>query len=61
MRTKAASELRDHVAVVSREVLGDGFTKFMNDVNRRIFELVHSQDIGDKLGGIAAIGAGRVF
>ena len=28
----------------------------MNDVNRIIFELIHSNDNNDKLGGILAIG-----
>ena len=28
----------------------------MNDVNKRIFELIHSKTINEKLGGIAAIG-----
>jgi hypothetical protein len=28
----------------------------MNDVNRRIFELIHSGEVSDKLAGIVAIG-----
>ena len=41
---------------VSRELAGEIFTKFMNDVNRRIFELVHSNETNEKIGGILAIG-----
>ena len=31
------------------------FTKFINDVNRRIFELVNGSEANDKIGGIMAI------
>jgi len=34
----------------------DSFTKFMNDLNRRIFDLVNSQDVHEKMGGINVIG-----
>ena len=44
------------VIAVSREVSGETFSKFMNDVNRRIFELIQSNDVYDKIGGILAIG-----
>ncbi|KNC98625.1 uncharacterized protein SPPG_06307 [Spizellomyces punctatus DAOM BR117] len=54
-RLRAANELRDHVIAVSREISGEAFTKFVNDVNRRIFELIHSNDNNDKIGGILAI------
>jgi len=43
------------VSAVSRELSGENFTKFINDINRRIFELVNSNDYHDKLGGILAI------
>lgn len=43
------------VKLVSRELNGEAFTKFMNDINRRIFELIHSQDNTEKLGGILLI------
>ncbi|KAJ3290058.1 phosphatidylinositol kinase- protein kinase tor1 [Borealophlyctis nickersoniae] len=55
VRLKAAIDLRDHVIAVSREVSGDTLTKFVNDLNRRIFELIHSNDNNDKIGGILAI------
>ena len=45
------------VAAVARELTGtDAFTRFMNDVNRRIFELSQSGDPQERLGGIMAIG-----
>jgi len=56
IRLKAANDLRDHVISVSRELSGGSFTKFMNEINRKIYELVHSADNDDKMGGILAIG-----
>ncbi|KAI9000239.1 armadillo-type protein [Gaertneriomyces semiglobifer] len=55
VRARAANELREHVIAVSREVSGEAFAKFINDVNKRIFELIHSNDSSDKIGGILAI------
>ncbi|KAI8593944.1 armadillo-type protein [Geranomyces variabilis] len=55
VRVRAANDLREHFTAVSREVSGEAFTKFVNDVNRRIFELIHSNDNNDKIGGILAI------
>ena len=34
---------------------GETFTKFINDVNRRIFDLIHSTEQADKISGILAI------
>jgi FKBP12-rapamycin complex-associated protein len=36
---------------------GEQLTAFLNDLNRRIFELVHSPSHDDRIGGILAIGA----
>jgi FKBP12-rapamycin complex-associated protein len=55
VRIKGAQVLRDAVKSASRECAGESFTKFLNEVNRRIFELVHSTDNSDKIGGILAI------
>ncbi|BFZ53909.1 phosphatidylinositol kinase-related protein kinase tor1 [Savitreella phatthalungensis] len=55
VRTRAASDLRDYVSATARELSGEAFTRFNNDINKRIFELIHSNDICDKLGAIAAI------
>lgn len=48
-------ELGEYVAATSREVSGENFIKFNNDVNKKIFELIHSSDLNDKIGGIMAI------
>jgi FKBP12-rapamycin complex-associated protein len=56
VRFRAANDLRDHVISVSRQLSGESFTKFMNEINRKIYELVHSADNVDKMGGILAIG-----
>ncbi|KAI9143717.1 armadillo-type protein [Paraphysoderma sedebokerense] len=55
VRAKAAEDLRHYVISVSRELTGENFTKFLNDVNRRIFELIHSNIDNEKIGGIMAI------
>ncbi|ORY05502.1 FAT-domain-containing protein [Neocallimastix californiae] len=52
---KAANDLKEHVISVSREISGENFTKFINDVNRRIFALIQSNDNDEKIGGILAI------
>jgi serine/threonine-protein kinase mTOR len=57
VRARAARELCTHVAATGRERSGEAFTRYINDVNKRIFDLVNSSDPTDKLGGIAAIGA----
>jgi hypothetical protein len=40
----------------AREMSSDQFTKFMNDLNRQIMELVNSPQNEDKLSGIMVIG-----
>ena len=55
VRARAAKELCIHVATTSRERSGESFTRFINDVNKRIFDLVSSTDVAEKLGGIMAI------
>ncbi|KAK9371519.1 uncharacterized protein V1513DRAFT_434579 [Lipomyces chichibuensis] len=52
---RPVKDLRDHLLVVVRELPIDQFTRYHDDVNRRIFELIHSTDTYDKLGGITAI------
>ncbi|KAJ3394191.1 hypothetical protein HDU84_009511 [Entophlyctis sp. JEL0112] len=45
------------IAGYAREVQGEAFSKFMQtEVNKRIFELIHSQDISHKLAGLVIIG-----
>ncbi|KAI8620292.1 armadillo-type protein [Chytriomyces sp. MP71] len=55
-RRALAKDIRDHVAAYAREVSGEPFSKFMQqDVNKRIFELIHSQDVFHKMAGIMII------
>ncbi|KAG4302264.1 hypothetical protein PCK1_001536 [Pneumocystis canis] len=56
IRNKAASYLKEYVSSMSREIQGDAFISFNNDINRRIYELVHSNDNYEKLCGVIAIG-----
>ncbi|CCJ30549.1 unnamed protein product [Pneumocystis jirovecii] len=54
-RNKAANSLREYVISTSREIQEDAFVSFNNDINRRIYELVHSNDNYEKLSGVIAI------
>ena len=54
-RTNAAAELRQHVEAEAREMVGERFVKYMTDLNRKLFELVNSDVVDEKLGGIGAI------
>ncbi|EFA77745.1 protein kinase [Heterostelium album PN500] len=54
-RIKASKNLRNYVITQSREMSNENFTKFMQDVNVIIFELVNSNGIAEKIGGILAI------
>lgn len=44
------------VTATARELSGDPFTRFNNEINKKIFELIHSSDASEKLGAIVAIG-----
>ncbi|KAJ3067743.1 phosphatidylinositol kinase- protein kinase tor1 [Podochytrium sp. JEL0797] len=55
-RRALAQDIREHVSSYAREVSGEPFSKFMQqDVNKRIFELIHSQDVLHKMAGILII------
>ncbi|EWC44191.1 phosphatidylinositol 3-kinase tor2 [Drechslerella stenobrocha 248] len=54
-RQKAADELRTILVVSQREMPTEAFTRFNNDINKRIFEMIHSNDTSDKIGGILAL------
>jgi len=59
LSTVLAPLISNHLPQVeaeAREMSSDSFTKFMNDLNRRIFDLVNSQDVHEKMGGINVIG-----
>jgi phosphatidylinositol kinase/protein kinase (PI-3 family) len=54
---RAAQSLAKYVTLQARETSTESFSKFMDDVNARVMELVHSSGTvtHEKLGGIAAI------
>ncbi len=51
----AATELKIHLITTSREISQEQFSKYANDINKKIFDLIHSQDPSDRLGGVLAI------
>ena len=55
-RTKTAKNLQHYVTTELREMSQDERTSFMDELNHHIFELVSSQDVNEKKGGIMAIG-----
>ncbi|KAK9453987.1 armadillo-type protein [Dipodascopsis uninucleata] len=55
VRAKAADDLKRHLQLVVRELPIDQFARYNSDINKRIFELIHSTDSTDRLGGIIAI------
>ncbi|CAO1620752.1 unnamed protein product [Jaminaea pallidilutea] len=54
-RINAGKDLGQYVSSATAELQGDGLSAFNNDLNRRIFELTHSPNTHEKLGGIIAI------
>ncbi|EEB07941.2 phosphatidylinositol kinase Tor1 [Schizosaccharomyces japonicus yFS275] len=52
----AAEKLKEYVTSSTKELSGESLSRFSNDINRRIFELIHSHDSHERLGGIIAIG-----
>ncbi|ODQ81853.1 hypothetical protein BABINDRAFT_160083 [Babjeviella inositovora NRRL Y-12698] len=64
LKSKSASErqqalvaLRNHLTSISRDLLSEQFNRYNKDINNKVFELIHSSDQSEKLGGIAAIDA----
>lgn len=55
IRNKAACELKEYVVSTSREMQRDAFILFNNDINRKIYELVHSSDNYEKQSGVIVI------
>jgi FKBP12-rapamycin complex-associated protein len=56
IRRKAGKKFKNHVAGRAREMSGESFSKFMNELtNKHIFELVNSSVVAEKIGGILAI------
>lgn len=57
VREQAAVELRDYVAAYTEDHPQDDPIKTLwNDLNQRIFELIHSNQSHEKRGAIVAIG-----
>lgn len=54
-KLKAATELFRFVTQQSNESAIDVFVKLLNDINKRVFELIHSSESNDKVAGILAI------
>jgi len=55
-RSAAARDLKQYVSTELKEVLPDDMTKFMDEFNHHIIEMISSQDSSEKKGGILAIG-----
>ena len=54
-RLKAAQDLRLFVDSEVRDLSTEGAAKFLDDLTNRVFDLVNSADVHEKLGGIAVI------
>jgi FKBP12-rapamycin complex-associated protein len=55
-RLQAATELRRYVAMTVAEMPSDAVAKLWDDdINKRLFDLMHSQNNVDRLGGLLAI------
>ncbi|KAL7665224.1 Serine/threonine-protein kinase TOR [[Candida] zeylanoides] len=54
-RTRNALELRLYLTSIARDLSPEQFNRYNNDINKKIFELLHSSDKFEKLGGIAAL------
>ena len=55
--SQAQLALNEYVGTEARELGGEAFTRFMNDLYTRIFHLVNSSDLAERLGGVRAIDA----
>ena len=54
-RLKAAEELRIFVEGEVRDLSSDLAVRFLDELTNRVFDLVNSADVNEKLGGIAVI------
>lgn len=50
VRAIAASELRIYVEREARELSSESFTAYMAKLNTKVFDLVNSSDLNEKLG-----------
>lgn len=56
-RTRSALELRSFLASIARDLTGEQFNRYNNEINKTIFDLLQSKDAAQTLGGIAALNA----
>lgn len=56
-RNRNAVELRNYIASIARDLSPEQFNRYNNEINKSIFELLHSNEVSEKLGGIAALNA----
>ncbi|CDK26792.1 unnamed protein product [Kuraishia capsulata CBS 1993] len=57
-RQKAARSLKDHLISISRDfVSSEQWSLYNSDINKRVFELIHSPNATEQMGGVEAINA----
>lgn len=56
VQIKTARELYHFAKTVLREVPQEELTQFLDEFNHQIFEMVSSNDVHEKKGGVLAIG-----
>lgn len=54
-RAAAVVEFRAHLVTTAREVSSEQFTRYNNEINNKIFELIHGSDPSENIGGILAV------
>lgn len=54
-RNAASFELKNSLISLAREVSTEQFQRFSNDINNKIFELIHGASSNEKLGGVLAV------
>lgn len=54
-RRTASFELKNSLISLAREVSTEQFQRSSNDINNKIFELIHGSDSNEKLGGVLAV------
>jgi len=54
-RARATRDLKQYVSTELKEALSDELTVFLEEFNQQIVEMVSSQDVNEKKGGILAI------
>lgn len=54
-RNRYAVELRGYLASLARDLSSEQFNRYNNEINKSIFDLLHSKETAEILGGIAAL------